>query len=249
MLVYQHRIKYSIDIGVDFLLRFLDEKVLFSNESNIKHDFLASLCLAKNITDIEKLFPAFRGISKITYLKGDSFFILMDKENNDELDSLASLIFLKVKDKKRGLGYANSLVQREIFTGQTTLVYMEAYELTKDEKWLKLAKKACQEVIEIENFQEYWDVLAVKRLERYCQTEDFIEQVKDISDLGLSAICGELIVDWEDKTKELLSSQTPPSDQWHGGGFRDENEILRVDLSEKNIVILKKLLSLIKKMV
>ena len=112
MLKLKYKLQYAIDIGIDFVLRNIENDILLNFPSQLFKYFLGILSVSENIVDFsDKRFK--RALGKIlsrSQKNGNKIFIL--DENNkisDQLTSLAAIIFHNSGFKNLFSGFCNTL--------------------------------------------------------------------------------------------------------------------------------------------
>jgi len=261
------KLQYSIDLGVDFLLRNINVEGLISGETDLYRHCLATLCLVENPRDRNELVKLALGhIAKHSYVNKNKLFVQLDDGKIPiSINALAGACFVSGNKKEWGLKYANyiydlGLVEHEEenknFLAHCIYLFVKAYELNQDNLWLDRAKSISSLLISHDDLPNYWNMLAINYLGYHIEkSQEETEYVNSMAarcqDLDVYANYGLIFGDdWlikiEKMVYERLQTQKPSSDPFKGGAFLDINNNIRIDWSYRNVHTFKRILEILK---
>jgi len=272
MLKLQHKLKYAIDLGVDFLLRNIDESGIIANIKNLEQHCLGVLCLVENSKNSkEKIDFVLKQIAKFIYSKDDELFILDEEEQlTSSINAIVSLIFSNFGNTDWGVKFGNTLLKKQkkdgyieeknikaqIQMGLSIKAFLKLFELTQDKMWFEKAKAAGNWLVENLKDIDYWDMVGIQQLNFYSKNQKskkiidtMIEKHYDDLHICANYKIEKLHSNWIEHLENLsykkMEEQKDPSDPWKGGAFLDENMKPRLDWSYKNIDSFKKILKVV----
>jgi len=271
----KYKLQYSIDLGVDFLLRNTNEQGIISGETDLYRHCLATLCLVENPRDKnEKVELALGRISQYSYINKNLLFI-NDNTISVSLSALAGACFCSSYNQKQwGLKYAKHISnlqkddgyikhedgEHENLFAFCIYLFTKAYDIEKDRDWLDRAKLTSSWIIKYDaDLSNCWNMLVINYLDQYVDKNEeetkylnsMIAHCEDEVDLDIFANYGLIFCDnWiekiENKLYERLNSQQSSANLFKGGAFMDVNGNIRIDWSYRNIHTFKRILDILR---
>jgi len=264
----KHKLKYSIDLGIDFLSRNIDSDGIIANEKDLYSHILATLVLAEFGNNEQKTNLALQYISSHSCVDKDEMFIVLEDDSSPlSVTALAGVCFiLSISNKSWGIKFANRICSyqdetgfiksiyndRQNFLPQCIYLFIKTYEYTKKDEWLHRAVQSASWLIQHSTFlQDYWNMFVLSLLKQHMEVkgmDNFMQSMVDYcdekgGDLDMYVHYG--AIDQIDKIKKLfyerLVTQKPSSDPFYGGAFFDGNRH-RLDWSFRNIQTFQKML-------
>ncbi len=224
----KHKLKFALDLGVNFLLRSINDEGVIADEKDIHRHCLATLCLVENIHDPStKIELALSRIASYTYSDKRKYFI--DEASNDT-NSLAAMIFFMTNKKEWGIKFVNALTDEDN-SGICCQAFTRAYEVTQEKRWFERAKACAYRIVENGKLDDYWNMIALTYLGQYVVDEAFrnftVSMLSNCPTFEMYVNYGiPFGNDWEESIEKLayekLDLQRQPSDEWNGGAFLDE---------------------------
>ena len=219
------KLQYSIDVGIDFLVRNIDDDGYFCGEHDLSRHLLATCCLSEHLGKDERLMKPLSVVSSFSYYDNGRIFL-----SDEHLNSLAAISFLSCGRNDFGIGYLKSIKNN---SAQDVEAFVVAFEKTEDKKWLDKAEMVTGQ---LQDSNDFWSTIAA---EHYCRhrpdekLKTFVKKapwnIEDENELKAFAY---------NRIEKQDCSPAPD----RCGGFFDENGV-RLDWSHENITILKKILS------
>ena len=263
MLKLQHKLEYAINLGVDFLLRNVNEDGIIADEDNIHRHSLAALCLAENIKDSsDRLNLVLSRIASCTYSNKSSFFIIDENESSkNDVNAIAAMVFFKTKKQDWGEKYANTVMKEmnsDDSAGICCRMFIKAYEILEEKRWLEKAKDCAYQILEDGKLSDLWNMIALNELDRHHVDERFrnftISMISNHPTFDIYANYGKFFgSDWKEKIQMLayenLELQQSPSNEWKGGAFLDEYGKARIDWTQRYVNSFSRCLKILKKVV
>jgi hypothetical protein len=260
---FKHKLKYSIDLGIDFLYRNVNDYGNIYGETNLKSHSFAMCVMSKNIIDKEKFDFCFKNVAASTYMKGNTFFVL---DENGKISSLlttmASLLCMYsnnvfwaekylnfIFSQKEEDGFISGYEYDKEHIGYSSIIFTKMYEKTKNKKWIEFSKDILKWIIS-NGTKNYIDVMAVNCIRKHIQELSFDEYVKNITktNMGIDIISS---CWWkfdynmvENLSYEYISTQQDGSNPITAGGFFDSSGNIDIELTAKKTDILSEILKL-----
>ena len=257
------RLKYAVDIGLNYLSRNIDDRGRISNNEHLLHHCANVFCLAENTeVESEPIKRALSFISKNSYSQNNILFTC-DNFNNSltSVNALAGLAFASSGREDWAVKYATTIVNRQnsdgfiscddksllieddSHIGQSVKLFTRLYELGFIHFFEK-AKLSRDWIIKNGRRNNYWNMIALTYLRQHDDTDEsekwIIDSVNEHKDnLDVCAHYGLVFGgDWEENIAKMcedrLKQQVPPSDLWNAGAFKEGEEI-RLELSHRYI--------------
>ena len=274
MLKLKHKLEYGIMIGVDYLLRVMNESDYLSD--TLYDHCTATMCISEDPRNKEpSVQKALDWISQFTYSLRGSFFVMdADNQSLTKVNAITGMAnsatrldwalrfgktILERQDEKGIISYDqyDSVPVDFNHMGQSAKFFTRLYELTNDDKWLDAAKRVRNWILEHAFAGDHWDLIGLTYLRQHDWAEGSDEWMEkalkshdnDLDVLANYGVIGDL---WEDKIKTLcyerLNQQIAPSDPWRCGAFVDSGGI-RIDWAERYISSFKRILTSVAKRV
>ena len=120
------KLQYSIDVGIDFLVRNIDDDGYFCGEHDLSRHLLATCCLSEHLGKDERLMKPLSVVSSFSYYDNGRIFL-----SDEHLNSLAAISFLSCGRNDFGIGYLKSIKNN---SAQDVEAFVVAFEKTEDKK-------------------------------------------------------------------------------------------------------------------
>ena len=243
MLKLKHKIEYAVKIAVDFLVRNTNEAGLINEEQDLLNHCLATLCMVENTATCPK--QCLSHLARYIYVDDDRMFIPFLEESKVPCNATAALIFLTTKPAW-AVKFANRLLlkcDKQISSGKghCLTLFLRLYETTQDNKWKEAISKLSDQIIEEKACKDIWSVYSIyslQKIEPSPKRQEWLDRVCQTEDLDL-LVYGQRDKNWEERVKQIcyarLERQIQPSDEWHAGAFRDQDNEINLALTEKYV--------------
>jgi len=267
----KHKLRYSIDLGVDFLIRNLDNEGVIAGEQSLYRHCLATLCIVRNASEqTNKIELCLSRISSYSYVDGNRFFLMDENEKSiSSVNAIAALSFLLFGKRECGIRFARTVANRQLDDGSIYLcekkskefeheigkcveLFVTLYELTNSNSWLKKAILSRDWIVEHGDLSDHWNMIALNHIKDFNDTEEAekfrinMMSLPKVS-LDVSAVYDEVFIDEriEQECYDRLKAQLPPSNLWKGGAFVNEEQKIRIDLIQKNVSTFNRILNIL----
>jgi len=275
MLKLKHQLTHSINLGIDFLLRHIQEDGSIEHTNSLYDHLTASMCLSENPRNQEDKVKLTLGkISQFSYSHKGRFFVYDNDQSLTKWNAIAGLAFAFIGKSNWAIRYLRTISDRQeggfiayddkgtssfdhSHMGQTVRLFVHLNSLTPNERFLLLVEECRKWIVKNGSKSNYWNSIGLSY-----QNENMTDEVKkwigaaaESNPNDLDILTNSLTYDEHWKTRiemlchERLKQQVPPSDRWRAGAFCDAENRIRIDWSEKYISTFKRLLPIINRLV